>query len=375
MKHEKKLKEYETVWTCDFCGKEFKTKKESDKHELVCDKNPDSIIFPLNKNIKKSWLVLWITTMVVFGITVFINSNLFSQGLNLFDKKWFLNLFFVNIIFGIIAFLGMVFTENKNKKKIIPIVKYSFVICLFYCLFNVGAVLSVKNTFQEQKQKSDYLKYQPQTNLTPTTTPKTVIQPTKKPIDTDPIIDCKFDAGQCKGASIKVRNSQCLNTTCCQIGNNWIPYITVQKCKEAQNTYTNNNQIIAPTYKPNNPSYTSGEVKISCSYHSGDYNFDYGMLTYDECKIKSDAYWNSKKASLYTPTPSYNVPTVAPTPNISNLCNQAVSDWNSYVTEFYATQYNNYSSSAEAIRALENERQEFQNLLNSYGCNITLRLM
>ena len=110
MKNKREIKEY--IWTCDFCGEEFKTKKESDKHELVCDKNPDSISFPLNRNIKKSWLVLWITTMIVFGITVLINSNLFPQGLNLFDKKWFLNLFFGNIILGIVAFLGTVFSKK-----------------------------------------------------------------------------------------------------------------------------------------------------------------------------------------------------------------------------------------------------------------------
>lgn len=40
MKNEKKLKEYETVWTCDYCGEEFKTKKESGKHESICKKNP-----------------------------------------------------------------------------------------------------------------------------------------------------------------------------------------------------------------------------------------------------------------------------------------------------------------------------------------------
>jgi len=34
-----KNKLFETVWTCDFCGKEFDTKKESDKHELNCKKN------------------------------------------------------------------------------------------------------------------------------------------------------------------------------------------------------------------------------------------------------------------------------------------------------------------------------------------------
>jgi len=40
MKNEKKLKKYETVWICDFCGQEFKTKNQSDKHELICKQNP-----------------------------------------------------------------------------------------------------------------------------------------------------------------------------------------------------------------------------------------------------------------------------------------------------------------------------------------------
>lgn len=30
----------ETVWSCDFCNKEFKTKKESSKHEKICTSNP-----------------------------------------------------------------------------------------------------------------------------------------------------------------------------------------------------------------------------------------------------------------------------------------------------------------------------------------------
>lgn len=28
------------VWTCDYCGKEFNTKAESDEHELICDERP-----------------------------------------------------------------------------------------------------------------------------------------------------------------------------------------------------------------------------------------------------------------------------------------------------------------------------------------------
>lgn len=39
MKNKKKSIKYETVWSCDFCGKEFRTKKESNKHETFCTKN------------------------------------------------------------------------------------------------------------------------------------------------------------------------------------------------------------------------------------------------------------------------------------------------------------------------------------------------
>lgn len=32
--------ESENIWTCDFCGKEFTTKKEANSHELVCLRKP-----------------------------------------------------------------------------------------------------------------------------------------------------------------------------------------------------------------------------------------------------------------------------------------------------------------------------------------------
>lgn len=303
MKNEKKLKEYETVWTCDFCGEEFKTKKESDKHQLVCDKNPDSISFPLNRNIKKSWLVLWITTMIVFGITVYINSNLFSQGLNLFEKKWFLNLFFGNIILGIIGFLGMIFSKNKNKKKVLSVIKYSFVICFYYCLFNIGAVLSVKNTFQEQQQKSDYYRYQIPTliptqknNPTPTVKTKKIVQPTQKAVETDPIIDCVSSYPNCNGSSIKARRSQCLKIYCCGFSDNtWALYTSEEKCNEARNSMKANNP-------QNNTNYNQEVAKIDCSFNYGVYSYDYGMLTYEECTAKGNAYFDQKRKEL-GPTP------------------------------------------------------------------------
>lgn len=38
-----------------------------------------------------------------------------------------------------------------------------------------------------------------------------------------------------------------------------------------------------------------GSVKIDCNYKDSNFNFDFGKLTYDECKVKTDEYWASKK--------------------------------------------------------------------------------
>lgn len=68
MKHEKKLKGYETVWSCDFCGEEFKTKKESDKHELICKKNPKNKKY--NLSFKRLFSRIFLTG--ILSITFFI---------------------------------------------------------------------------------------------------------------------------------------------------------------------------------------------------------------------------------------------------------------------------------------------------------------
>lgn len=67
---------------------------------------------------------------------------------------------------------------------------------------------------------------------TPTSTPSPII--TKKAVNTDPIVICQHQAPECTGKSIEVRNSQCAQTSCCQVGNTWQLYSSVEKCKEAQ---------------------------------------------------------------------------------------------------------------------------------------------
>lgn len=46
----KKKKGMEVVWTCDYCEREFDTKKESDLHEKFCQLNPNNIIKSNAKN-------------------------------------------------------------------------------------------------------------------------------------------------------------------------------------------------------------------------------------------------------------------------------------------------------------------------------------
>ena len=77
-------KEYETIWVCDYCGKEFKTKDESDEHELTCKKNQT----------KQNLFWIFIVFLGIYFLTYFIsNSYAQNNGLPIRDllqpQKWF----------------------------------------------------------------------------------------------------------------------------------------------------------------------------------------------------------------------------------------------------------------------------------------------
>ena len=76
MKNKSKLKEYETVWTCDYCSEEFKTKKESDNHELMCSNNPNNQEPSKLVSVFKSIII--IPFGIALGIYVFIKQLFFG---------------------------------------------------------------------------------------------------------------------------------------------------------------------------------------------------------------------------------------------------------------------------------------------------------
>lgn len=61
-------------------------------------------------------------------------------------------------------------------------------------------------------------------------------------VDPDPFVNCGISS-ECGGGSKLLRRSICSQTTCCQIGNNWIFYESKNQCLTDQNNYySNNNQ-------------------------------------------------------------------------------------------------------------------------------------
>ena len=113
-------------------------------------------------------------------------------------------------------------------------------------------------------------------------------------VSTDPIEPCN---GQKSKQTINVRRSECQSKyTDCQIGNVW-KILTKDECSRQQ---VSNNGSNNTSYQP--IPNQSGQLTINCSFSSGNYSFNFGQLTYDECKTKTDAYWASQTTTAPTST-------------------------------------------------------------------------
>lgn len=278
-KGEKKInkKKNEYIWVCDFCGEEFEIEKESKLHELSCLKNPKNRKNFFKNNSQKSWFYLWITTLLVFIVSLYIFSKYSEKNVDFFASDYLVGLFFLNIIIGIIAFLVMFIVGFKKKNKPSFFTKKILIICLVYFLISpsIFAFEGNKAIKNEDYRKEHYVFITPtpiptiEVKLTPTVTPKKTVKPIQKAVDTDPITDCVSSATECKGSSIKIRKSQCPNVTCCQIGSSWSLYPSSEKCKEAQNNAkpnnVNNSQVVPTTVTNGSPN--SNKIAVFLSYN------------------------------------------------------------------------------------------------------------
>lgn len=84
------------IWTCDYCGEEYDTKHDCDKHELSCKKNPENneIIFKIKKPGSDVVFFLASLFLLIYFLTYFIAASYAdSNGLPtrniLQPNKWF----------------------------------------------------------------------------------------------------------------------------------------------------------------------------------------------------------------------------------------------------------------------------------------------
>jgi hypothetical protein len=136
-------------------------------------------------------------------------------------------------------------------------VRLSSIFAIILLLASIGFLyaknLGLEQRYEKQNQPS-VLQSPTITTLTPT--PKPAVKGTSNP---DPIITCSIHAN-CGGGSRQMKKSECDQTTCCQIGNNWYFYLSKDKCIQDQQS-NQPQQIVIPQIAP-----TTNKVPVFLTY-------------------------------------------------------------------------------------------------------------
>ncbi|HSX48999.1 MAG TPA: hypothetical protein VLE44_01955 [Candidatus Saccharimonadales bacterium] len=202
----------------------------------------------------------------------------------------------------------------------------------------------------------------------PTETPGVKGIATTKPqiiVNNDPIIDCVSTYPNCNGSSIRLKQSQCSKIICCQVGDKWSVYPNKDSCTQAQGNSNPPGNSAENNYPPCTIYYPA--LKNSVTYP---YTSPTQCLTLQQQANSSV----TTTISVYTPTPTQDPHYQDLVNQHQDACNQAVSEWNTQKQQFYTTEYNNFSSSTEAIQELNRRMQVYQQQLYSAGCSNVVSL-
>lgn len=142
-------KEFEIVWVCDFCGEEFKTKKESNNHELICKKNPKSKKFNLSFRRIFSRLFLTGILSIIFFITMF-PILMRAENLPFADQAEIggRNMTRIVIFYGLLTAVFSFFFFLKKRFRMTSIF-------LIFCWFLGTSFVLLINIYDQSKEKVD----------------------------------------------------------------------------------------------------------------------------------------------------------------------------------------------------------------------------
>lgn len=337
-------------------------------------------------------LITWLGSMVVSALLL---ASYAFVGDNPESRETISSLYIPTILIGIMAFClfvwGMIIKkfidsvfDKKGKLNRKKLFKYPAVLILAIFIISLltGSVLAAKN-ISNGRFKSFF------NSTTSSPIPKVdTLAPTSNPgnnnLDTDPIITCSIHE-KCGGGSKQLKQSVCNNmiccfydskcggpkfvyksecgqsVTCCGLSDGSWKTMKVDECNKLHNSYKSNNN--GSTYTYSNSNYPPCTIY----YPALKYSQTYSYTSPEQCQQWKNNV-NSSTTSTYTPIPQATYSTPAPTPQPTTdpaLCSQAVAMWNSYKENFDESKY---SSSYEAVLALDAERQIIQNELYSYGC-------
>lgn len=184
---------------------------------------------------------------------------------------------------------------------------------------------------------------------TPILSPKPAIKgkyniPTPDP---DPITTCNIHAN-CGGGSRQMKKSECNQTICCQIEGKWYFYLSKEKCLQNQREWADYHKrnYYAPSY--NFPAYTYTPAPIPTYQPLPTPTPDYSYLVEELEKEYQEEY--------------------------QRKCQKIVDDWMAFKTNWHANEYNNYSSSGEAIMDLSRYKASTEERLRNEGCSNPISL-
>lgn len=152
----------------------------------------------------KRFLYFWIGSIILFCLLVFAVNGDFSTAPSIYGI-----LLIVDILIGVIFFLILFCLVIKNRFWD----WLAITIFIFISFFIILLMLPNRNNNQ---------------------------------ISTgDPYVDCPINE-KCGGGTKRLRQSECINSTCCQVGDVWV-VLDKDQCKLKQQEYSKNNK---PVYLP-----------------------------------------------------------------------------------------------------------------------------
>jgi uncharacterized membrane protein YsdA (DUF1294 family) len=237
-------------------------------------------------SISRGFVYIWLATIISFIFTLDPKApsnndySIFLAGLFLFN----IGLGFAAFILANLPFKFFHKTLNKKFSSTMPIIAIAyFLIYVFSLSFQNHGIIA--SQFRASPTPITIPTFSMPTDTpTPSPTPVYIPQYIAPTVDPDPPVLCNVSPN-CGGGTTPLRQSECNNSTCCQIGDKWIFYKDKVQCGRDQGAQSSRSNSI-----PQNAQQSQGN-NFYCWDNA--YGYSYYTSSGDQCNldnIKSTTY-------------------------------------------------------------------------------------